>query len=343
MQRFSLLPDAGAFIDLPVLGLNVEPHAVLSEFGPVDCLQTLAPVSDALEHAGHALVETPGADYALTLILSSRHRALTRGWLAEAWAATREGGTIALSGAKTDGVDAVVKDLKKAGLAPDVQAKAHGKLAVLTRTGETPAIFATWAAALEPAPNRDGYLTSPGVFSHDHADAGSVLLAETFGPAIKGRVMDLGAGWGYLSARLLESGADVTELHLVEADRLALDLAKKNVTDRRATFHWADATRPETLPGPMDTLIMNPPFHSGRAGEPALGQAFIRTAAATLKPRGDLWLVANRHLPYEKALGEAFRTVREVKATSGFKIIRAEHPFRSQSARQSASLQRRAP
>ena len=330
-------------MDLPVLGLNVEPHPVLADFGTVDCLQPMAPISDALNEAGHRLIETPGTGYALTLIRASRHRALTRGWLAEGWAATVEGGTLALSGAKTDGIDSVIKELKKAGLEPEVQAKAHGKLAVFTRRGEPPAIFGTWTDALTPAPNRDGYLTSPGVFSHDHADAGSALLAEAFGPAIKGRVADLGAGWGYLSARLLDSGAEVTELHLVEADRLALDLARRNVSDPRAVFHWLDATRSDRLPQPMDTVIMNPPFHSGRAGEPALGQAFIRSAAAMLKQRGDLWLVANRHLPYEKALGEAFRTVREIKSTSGFKIIRAEHPFRSQSSRQSASLQRRAP
>ena len=92
----------------------------------------------------------------------------------------------------------------------------------------------------------------------------------------------------------------------------------------------------------LDTIIMNPPFHTGRAGEPGLGQAFIRTAAALLKPRGDLWLVANRHLPYEKALGETFRTVREVQSTSAYKIIRAEQPFRSQSGNQSSSLRKRA-
>ena len=49
-------------------------------------------------------------------------------------------------------------------------------------------------------------------------------------------------------------------------------------------------------------MIMNPPFHQGRAAEPDLGAAFIAAAARILKPHGRLMMVANRQLPYEAAL-----------------------------------------
>jgi 16S rRNA (guanine1207-N2)-methyltransferase len=48
-----------------------------------------------------------------------------------------------------------------------------------------------------------------------------------------------------------------------------------------------------------------------------------------LTPRGDLWLVANRHLPYEGALRAAFRDVAEIGDDPAFKVFHATHPLRS--------------
>ena len=42
--------------------------------------------------------------------------------------------------------------------------------------------------------------------------------------------------------------------------------------------------------------------------------------------RGQLWMVANRHLPYEAPLADAFGEVRELDGTPGFKIIAARRP-----------------
>jgi 16S rRNA (guanine1207-N2)-methyltransferase len=47
-----------------------------------------------------------------------------------------------------------------------------------------------------------------------------------------------------------------------------------------------------------------------------------------LSPRGELWLVANRHLPYEGALRLAFREVAELGADPAFKLFHASHPIR---------------
>jgi 16S rRNA (guanine1207-N2)-methyltransferase len=100
-----------------------------------------------------------------------------------------------------------------------------------------------------------------------------------------------------------------------------------NVADPRARFHWADATswRPETL---LDAVVMNPPFHTGRAAHPALGAAFIRAARRMLAPDGSLWLVANRHLPYDAVLSDCFLEVRDVAGGSGFRVIQAIKPRR---------------
>jgi 16S rRNA (guanine1207-N2)-methyltransferase len=108
---------------------------------------------------------------------------------------------------------------------------------------------------------------------------------------------------------------------------MALDCARRNIADQRAEFHWADATTWAPAQTP-DSVVMNPPFHIGRRGEPALGQAFIAAAAAVLGPSGHLWMVANRHLPYESALNDLFVKVEETSGTSKFKVLHAHRPVR---------------
>ena len=48
-----------------------------------------------------------------------------------------------------------------------------------------------------------------------------------------------------------------------------------------------------------------------------------------LQPQGVLWLVANRHLPYDRALTTLFREVQDIGGDAGFRVIRASHPLRA--------------
>lgn len=100
------------------------------------------------------------------------------------------------------------------------------------------------------------------------------------------------------------------------------------MSDARAAFHWADALN-WAAPGPVDAVVMNPPFHIGRSSDPGLGRAFIRAAARMLSPRGQLFMVANRHLPYEGDLSATFADVREIGGDNRFKIVQAARPART--------------
>lgn len=237
--------------------------------------------------------EIPADRSAASLVCLTRSRAVNRDLVARAAALTD--GPVLVDGAKTDGVDSLLKDLRKrVDLSPPI-AKAHGKVAWFQADADA---FADWKAPtfLDVA----GYKTAPGVFSADGIDPASRMLSEALPKKLPARVADLGAGWGFLSAALLQiSGLE--ELHLVEADHVALSCAKQNVPDTRAQFHWADATAWKT-PAPLDLVVMNPPFHTTRSAEPALGQRFIASAATNLSARGQLLMVANSHLPYEDTL-----------------------------------------
>jgi len=238
------------------------------------------------------------------------------------------GGRLVVTGAKADGIDGVAKAVGGALPIAGSFAKAHGRVLWLDRPERLPEAVEAWARAAAPAPNAEGFVTAPGMFSPEHADPGSRWLAEALGGRLAGRVADLGAGWGWLARAALERNPEIAELDLHEAELMALDAARANVPDPRARFHWSDVTRLGKAAGPCDAVIMNPPFHQGRAAEPDLGVSFIAAAARMLKPQGRLTLVANRQMPYEGALEAAFRRWAKLGEEGGYKLLEAEGPRR---------------
>ena len=263
----------------------------------------------------------PAAPYASALICMTRAKAEARAMLAGAMADVVPGGMIAVDGQKTDGIDAMLRDLRglSVGLG-DSLSKAHGKLAVLPAGGG----LVAWLA--QPVVVEGGFQTLPGVFSADGPDRGSQLLMAALPADLPAKVADLGAGWGYLSRAVLQRPG-VKHLDVVEAEQTALTCARANLPDPRAQFHWADVAqfRGEKLWG---AVVMNPPFHTSRDADPALGAAFIAAAHRGLAPDGVLWMVANRHLPYDKVLATLFREVQDLPGDGGFRVIRAAYPIR---------------
>ena len=245
----------------------------------------------AAQYWGSRVVET-AAPAPLGLVCVPRSKAQARDLIARASALATD--WVVVDGQKTDGVESHFKALRKMGVVVGSVTKAHGRIFWFK-----PFELSEWS---EPPRDVDGLVTRVGVFSAEKVDAGSAALAEALPDHLGPNVVDLGAGWGWLSREILKRES-VETLTLIEADRVALDCARENLKDERARFIWGDATQPRAR---FDTVVMNPPFHQGRSGEPALGQAFIRTAAASLTPRGALWMVANRHLPYEDTLRAHF-------------------------------------
>ena len=121
----------------------------------------------------------------------------------------------------------------------------------------------------------------------------------------------------------------VTHLDAIEGEARAVAVARRNLErfGDRATCHWLDATGP--LPGTYDVIVSNPPFHIDRQDRHDLGRAFILSAAKALAPSGTLWMVANRHLPYEETLKGAFKSVTTAAENPNFKVFRAVGPKKS--------------
>lgn len=277
-------------------------------------VQGFRPDYDAWAARGYQVAIAAPETFSASIVVLPRAKKEGRALIAQA----AQGGPVIVDGLKSHGVESMLRELRKRGETSAPVSKAHGKAFQVI---VTPTAVADWATGPFVA---DGWHLAPGVFSADGPDPGSVALGAALPPKLNGRVADLGAGWGYLAQAVLQR-AGVAEVALVEAEHMALEMARRNVTDHRAKFHWEDA-RSWHDPALFDHVVMNPPFHSDRSSDPALGRAFITAAARVLAPQGSLWLVANRHLPYEATLNAAFREVTELPGPNAFKLYRAAKP-----------------
>ena len=289
------------------------PPLVFDPPGAATQTSPLIPGSTPLEDIPPGSVETAMV-YAPPGVLERRYT------LALALRALKVGGRLDVMAPKDKGGSRLNKELTAFGLDIGETAKAHHRRCVVIRPETMTAVDeAITAGAPQQVEGLEAW-SQPGVFAWDRIDAGSALLAANL-PPLKGAGADLGCGYGALATVVLRSEA-VTGLRLVDLDRRAVDAARKNVTDPRATFEWADARTLEDT-GDLDFIVMNPPFHDGGAEDRRLGQAFVRKAAGLLKKAGVLWLVANRHLPYEAELNTAFKRVTPVTEGGGYKLFEA--------------------
>ena len=280
--------------------------------------QTFFPVFDQLKTAGIKCVHSMSQQKYNTAIISiPKSKKLARHFIYLATKAVPEG-LIIVDGDKSNGIESIIRDLKNETKVTNVVSKAHGKIAWF----ETPANLGAYKDF--PLQIEDGFETQAGIFSSDGVDPASKLLMQVIPRRLKGLGADLGGGWGYLSAKALEKTL-INELYFIEADLRALNKAKRNVCDERVKFYWCDALKWQA-PTLLDFIIMNPPFHFLGRPMPSLGVDFIKVASRNLKKSGTLWMVANRHLPYEEVIQAQFSTFSELPGSKRFKVIRAENP-----------------
>ncbi|MET0657215.1 MAG: class I SAM-dependent methyltransferase [Steroidobacteraceae bacterium] len=321
--------------DEPVLFLRARAGLPLQQpsFPGLLCEQTFKPDAHALKRAGQAIASAEQANaervYPLVVVLPPRQRDEARALLARAMTAVKPGGRVIACASNNEGARSHEADLAR--LAGPVETLTKNKCRVFWTAPladiHDKGLLAEWRDLDAVRPIADGrFVSRPGVFAWDRIDVASALLAEHLPEDLAGRAADLGAGFGYLSAELLSRCPAINALDLYEAEARALDLARRNLAAfaerKQLTFHWHDVT--EGLPRSYDVIVTNPPFHTGsREDRPDIGRRFIQVASAALNRGGRLWLVANRHMPYESVLNASFGTVRTVVQAHGFKIVEA--------------------
>ena len=240
--------------------------------------------------------------------------------IALALKALAPGGELIALAPKDKGGSRLAKELKSFGCAISETSRRHHRICACERPAEPTGLDEAIREGQPVLNEALGFWTQPGVFSWNRLDPGSALLLQHL-PTLSGKGADFGCGIGILSRAILAS-PKVEHLTMLDIDRRATDMAARNIEDARADILWADLRGKLPLSG-LNFVVMNPPFHDGGAEDQSLGQSFIRKAAESLRTGGTLWLVANRHLPYEGVLKPLFKRVMPAIEAGGYKVYEA--------------------
>ena len=131
----------------------------------------------SLVREGFRTASTHSESCSLAIVEIGRSRKATLGQVGAAYCSLETGGTLVVDGHREMGIDGILRQLRKAHGIDGAISKFHGRVFWLTRKEKTPDIFQEWKALLDPARNRDGFFTTPTLFSSDGIDPGSACLA----------------------------------------------------------------------------------------------------------------------------------------------------------------------
>jgi len=132
----------------------------------------------------------------------------------------------------------------------------------------------------------------------------------------------MGCGYGIIgmaAAQRVEAAA----VTLVDADLIAIECAAETLRRNGLTeMRLLLGDGPSAVAEERFTLIVsNPPFHSGHGVTLEIAQRFVAQAYGALEMRGRLVIVANRFLPYHRAMQEAFGAVETVAQTPQYRVL----------------------
>lgn len=304
-------PPAGA---AAALG-DAAPGAVLFSFEEATRRRAAVPVS-----AGATLPSGPFASVLVFQPKGTRRRDLLLAWAPQVLA---KGGLVAFVGHNKEGIQSTRKRLGRC----DTRSGHHCKL-LLSPGDPAPRVSDPLAAWWTSYAHPEGFTVRglPGVFSEDRPDPGSLALLAAMAGEVQGTLLDLGAGAGVLGVALArrQPGIAVT---LAETDHLALAAAARTAGEARVRVTCLAADVYAGVTGRFDTIVINPPFHRGVRTDYGVAARMLGDAPAHLEEGGALWVVANRHLPYEEALGRAFREVEERRDDGRFRVWRCAQPL----------------
>ena len=175
--------------------------------------------------------------------------------------------------------------------------------------------------ALRALGNDLTFITDAGVFSRDGLDRGTEVLLDAL-PALSGRVLDLGCGWGAVGVALGRRwpGLDIV---MTDINSRAVELARRNLTENgvKATVVQGDGFA--AVEGRFDAIVTNPPI---RAGKAVIYDLFAQ-ARDHLKPDGALYVVIRKQQGAPSALKylkEIYARAETVGRGSGFHVLRAQ-------------------
>ncbi len=277
----------------------------------------------------------PTAEFDTVAMTLPKGRKLARRWLVEAHAALADGGALYLAGANDEGIQSVLADADSLfGNSGILGYKKGNRIARMRKLAHERSL-PPWAS--EPGIARGSWYeweltvlgktyalrTLPGVFSYDQLDEGTALLLEHLQVPAGASVLDFGCGYGIIGMAAAQMGA--ASVDLVDADLFAIASAQENLA--RNGIPNGRVLPSDVLSAVSDQkyqlVVSNPPFHSGKSVEYTMTETFITHAYHLLEAGGQMMLVANRFIRYDRLLQSVFGQAEVVAQTGKFHVLRA--------------------
>ena len=287
-----------------------------------------------LGHGVHVLPSDLKADSVVIRIPQERVALLQL--LVDAFSILRDGGRCYIAGATNEGIKTAANTIETIFGNARVLARdsSHRVIVAAKRTADLMLPERVDTSLLDSGTFREVDVTlrgrshrlcsRPGVFSWEHLDEATSILADVMDVHEGQSVLDLGCGSGALGV-VASSLSPAGRITMVDADIEAVRSASRTAEVNGMT-NWralASDIAGAVLDERFDVVVTNPPFHVGKATDLDVPLQFIADAHDVLTTSGRLFLVANRTLPYEQAVKHRFGNVSNVHDGPRFKVLSA--------------------
>ncbi|WP_296053443.1 methyltransferase [uncultured Alteromonas sp.] len=163
----------------------------------------------------------------------------------------------------------------------------------------------------------------PGVFSHRELDAGTAMLLDKLPLSLSGKLLDFACGAGVIASYLL-SGGSKASVELLDVSALALWSSAHTLHENHQQGVLIATDTLQGVSTKYHTVVTNPPFHTGVKTDYRISREFIQATRQHLHPKGKLYLVANRFLPYAELLSEQFSSPSVLTQDNRFSVYFAQ-------------------
>ncbi len=271
--------------------------------------------------------------FTVAIIQIPKGRLLARRWLVRAFDALAANGNLYLVGSNHWGIQSIIKDAQALfGTGRIVAYKKGNRLAhFIKKSGDDLKPDWTHAAGIETHTWVEFSITIgehpytirslPGIFSFDHLDEGTEMLLSTAQISPHAKVLDAGCGFGIIGLFAAINGAET--VHLVDNNLLAIAASQETLSlngIKNAQVFAGDLLNP-VLPDHYDLILSNPPFHTGMAVDYQVAHALIEASFLALNPGGQLVIVANRFIRYDRLIKEIFGNIAILSESGKFHLL----------------------
>ncbi|WP_417535001.1 methyltransferase [Marinobacterium stanieri] len=277
----------------------------------------------------------PNGEYDQVLYRVSKEKPVVHYLISGASRLLKPGGTLTLLGEKGEGIRTYVRKAATCLGSERQEQKLGGDswradIVRAKQTGECPPDqdYTELRPACEDT--RQQYFSKPGLFGWNKIDRGSAFLIEQLPEMLgqslplTGSVLDLGCGFGYLA--LNACGAEST-LVCTDNNAAALKACRYNLDQAGLNAQVQASDAGDQVSGTFQTLLCNPPFHSGFAVDGDLTDRFLKAAQRLLDRNGTACFVVNQHIPLESKAQGLFRDIQLHADNGQFKLVRLRHPL----------------